>query len=320
MSGRLALVVDGKGAVLETGTHGTVVLTYADGTRERVGIRALGSVVLHGEVKLSTGVLQALAAEGVPVTFLSSGRQASAIEFSPLPERQVTLRHAQHLAYADPARRHDMARRVVLAKLEAMAEICRQLTPTCEGRLYRAMRSACEANDLSALMGVEGAATACYFEGLAALYAGIGPFCFNGRSRQPPRDEPNALMSLAYTMAQAPIRQLAVGAGLDLQVGFLHAMSHRRQALLLDLIEPVRAELDQWVYGLLIQRRVLSPGMFSRNPDTGVRLTKEGREAFYTLWFREGSRIALQPARKLLAAMLTTLRTLPLSQRPHLTH
>ena len=68
MSGNMALVVDRRGAALELGTHGTLVLRFADGRRERVGLHALGAVVLHGDVQISTGVLQALAAAGAGIS------------------------------------------------------------------------------------------------------------------------------------------------------------------------------------------------------------------------------------------------------------
>ncbi|WP_295457061.1 CRISPR-associated endonuclease Cas1 [uncultured Thiodictyon sp.] len=309
MSGNLALVVDHAGATLEMGSHDTVVLVHADGRRERVGLRALGSVVLHGDVKLSTGLLQAIAAHGVALTALPVRGRTPAVGFSCMPHRHVALRHAQHLAFADPQRRLELARRAVWAKLEAMAEFARRHAPAGESDLYRAMQAAAAVSDVAALMGVEGAATVKHFAALEALYLRGGPFRFNGRSRQPPRDEPNALMSLAYTLAQGQATQLALHAGLDVQIGFLHALHRDRESLSLDLIEPARAELDDWVHGLLTDRGLLKPAMFSHCDDGAVRLTKEGRGLFYPAWYREGFRIARRPMRRLLAAMLDSLRS-----------
>jgi len=312
ISGNLALVVDQVGATLEAGTHDTVVLVHADGRRERVGLRALGSVVLHGDVKLSTGLLQAMAAHSVALTALPVRGHAPAVGFACMAHRHVLLRHQQHLAYADPSRRLEIARKVVWAKCEAMAEFARAHAPEGEADLYRAMQSASGVTELAELMGVEGAATLKHFESLQALYLRAGSFRFNGRSRQPPRDAPNALMSLAYTLAQGQATQLALHAGLDVQLGFLHALHRDRESLSLDLIEPARAELDGWVYALLTQRALLKPMMFSNCDDGAVRLTLEGRRLFYPAWYREGFRIALRPMRRLLARILESLRhTLP---------
>jgi len=308
MSGNLALVIDQPGATLEIGTHDTVVLVHADGRRERVGLRALGSVVLHGDVKLSTSLLQALAAHGVALTALTRRGRAPAIGFTMMPHRHAALCQQQHLAYADAARRLELARAVVWAKLEAMAQFARDHGPDAEMAQYQAMHAAGGVSDIAGLMGVEGSATAKHFETLAALYQRGNPFRFNGRSRQPPLDEPNALMSLAYTLAQGQATQLALRAGLDVQIGFLHALHRDRESLALDLIEPARPELDGWVHALLTQRRLLKPDLFTRAEDGAVWLTKEGRSLFYPVWFREGCRIALKPMRRLLAGVLTCLR------------
>ena len=308
MSGNLALVVDQAGATLETGTHETVVLVHADGRRERVGLRALGAVVLHGDVTLSTGLLQALASHGVALTALPRSGRRPALGFVCLPERHAELRHRQHLAYADPTQRMALARQAVWAKLKAMAEFARAHAPDLEPDLYRAMTAATGAAEVAELMGVEGAATVKHFGGLAALYARNGAFRFDGRSRQPPLDEPNALMSLAYTLAQGQAVQLALHAGLDVQIGFLHALQRDRESLALDLLEPARAALDEWVHGLLTEGPLQDPALFTHAPDGGVWLTLEGRRLFYPVWFREGFRVALRPMRRLLAGVLECLR------------
>ena len=308
MNGQLALVVDRRGATLELGSHDTVVLVDADGRRERVGMKALGSVVLHGNIALSTGLLQALAAHGVALVALPVRGYAPAVGFARMPHGHLTLRHQQHLAYGDATRRLALARRVVLAKLEAMTEFARAHGPEIEPELYAAMQSASTAGSVAELMGVEGAATLKHFAVLGALYERGSPFRFNGRSRQPPRDEPNALMSLAYTLAQGQATQLALRSGLDVQLGFLHALHRERESLALDLLEPARSALDDWGHGLLAHQGPLATTHFSRLEDGGVRLTQEGRALFYPLWFREGFRVALRPMRRLLAGVLETLR------------
>jgi len=307
MSGSLALVVDQTGATLELGTHNTVSLIHADGRRERVGIRALGSVVLHGDVRLSTGVLQALAANGVELTMLPRWNHLPTIAFSRMPDRQVTLRHQQHMTYANATYRMELARRVVWAKLASMSDFAGCHAPEENLSFYKAMRAAADVTNIEELMGVEGAATRKHFDTLESLYKRTSPFCFNGRSRQPPRDEPNALMSLSYTLAQSQATQLVIQTGLDPQIGFLHTLSQDRDSFSLDIIEPARAKLDAWVHTLLKEQGLLKPGMFEQS-DESVRLTKEGRTLFYPAWFREGYRIALSPMRKLLATFLAHLR------------
>jgi|GEM_PF-1802884 len=309
MSGHLALVVDRAGAALEIGSHDTVVLRHADGSTERVGLRALGTVVLHGNVKFSTELLRSLAAHDVALAMIPGpGYDDITAGFAPLAHRGAAMRHRQHLAYASEEQRLALARAAVIAKLRAMAEFALDHAPDAGGPFYRAMTAAVAARDLATLMGIEGAATARHFARLGAVYGPAGPFTFNGRSRQPPMDAPNALMSLAYALAQAEAVRLVLRAGLDVQVGFLHSLDRDRQSLALDLIEPARAPLDAWVHELLAQRCSIRPNMFTGSERGPVWLTKEGRSAFYPMWFRDGYRIALGSMRPLLARILTALR------------
>jgi CRISP-associated protein Cas1 len=311
MSGHLALVVDQPGATLEPGTHDTVVLRYKDGRCERVGLRALGSVVLHGDVKLSTGLLRMLAAQNVALAVIARNTRAASAGFAQLPHRHAERRHQQHLSHADAPRRLELARLAVGAKLDAMAEFARRHMPGAADDMYRAMHAAAQTESMAALMGVEGAASARHFGLLQEAYRAEREFHFSGRTRQPPADPPNALMSLAYTLAQAEAAQLVLRSGLDVQIGFLHGIHRDRQSLALDLLEPARPVLDDWVHELLVRRRVIAPGMFARSEHGPSWLTKEGRAAFYPLWFQEGYRVALPPMRSLLARLLAALRRVP---------
>lgn len=307
MSGSLALVVDEAGSRLEAGTHDTVVLVHPDGRRERLGVRALGSLVLHGDITLSTTLLRQLARNGVSLTVLPLRGSGTATALTGLPHRHLLLRHKQHLAYADPARRLGLALCVVEAKLNSIEASAGAAAPQSAAFLA-GLRAASCAPDIATLMGVEGAASSRHFSRLAALYAQDGVFHFGGRSR-PPADGPNALMSLSYTLAHAQANQLAIAAGLDAQLGFLHSLHRDRESLGLDLIEPARPAIDGWVLDLLAGRRLILPDMLSQGTGEPVRLTKAGRAAFYPLWFQEGHRIALRPMRSLLARILDALRS-----------
>lgn len=309
MNGHLALVIDQPGTTLTQGTHDTLVVTYTEGRRERVGLRALGAVVLHGDIQLTTGVLHALAAHGIDCTALPTRQSTPAVRLTHPPHRFAQLRHQQHRLIADPTRRLELARWVVWAKLDAMAEFARQHQPDSVDTYYQAMHSAALANDVAALMGVEGAATRKHFAILGTLYQQHSThFRFPERSRQPPRDPVNALMSLTYTLAQGQATQQVLRAGLDLPLGFLHQAHRDRDALALDLLEPARAVIDDWVFGLLTRDARLTPAMFTQAKDGGVWLTKEGRARFYPAWFRDGHRLTLPPMRRLLAKLLEQLR------------
>ena len=91
----------------------------------------------------------------------------------------------------------------------------------------------------------------------------------------------------------------------------MHSLHRDRQSLALDLLEPARAAIDNWVHEILVHRGTITPAMFTTTARGPTWLTKEGRAAFYPLWFRDGYRIVLPPMRSLLAGLLMQLRRVP---------
>jgi CRISPR-associated protein Cas1 len=140
------------------------------------------------------------------------------------------------------------------------------------------------ADTIDKLMGLEGALAAAWFSLLATVLP--EKWRFTGRNRRPPQDPFNALLSLAYTLLMAEIRQVLISEGLDPAFGYLHQPVAGREALVLDFTELFRATADFGMYALLEQ---LSPEDFAYTHDYGCRLTKTARPEFYSFWaqFRE---------------------------------
>ncbi len=298
----MALVIDERGATLELGNHDVIVVRHHDGRSERVGLRALCSVVLNGDIGLSTGVLRALADHGVALTCAPVRGLTPTAGFTQLPWRMATLRHAQHLAFADPDARLGIARAVVTAKLDSMFP--QGNLPSSRNTSHSKPLGQC--TSIAGLMGIEGAATQEYYECLARRVT--DPYRFAGRVRRPPRDPFNAMMSYTYTLAQAVAAQMLARHGLDLQIGFLHGVYRDRQSLALDLIEPARAVIDEWLIEIMCRRSEIDPERFSDNEADGCRLDKNGRRIFLRLWFAQGQLLAVRPMRGLLASILSALR------------
>ena len=130
---------------------------------------------------------------------------------------------------------------------------------------------------------------------------------FKERNRRPPRDPVNALLSLSYTLAGNSIGQLASTRGLDISLGFLHAPLNGRPSLALDLLEPVRPWIDQWIWQQ-VDKGLLTPKQFSNNLEQGCRLDKEGRQAFFSAWYDEAEPWLEKHKRESLAHILKTIR------------
>jgi len=298
--GSLALLVDHRGSRLELGPNQTLVVRREEGRCERVGLKALGEVVLIGDVGLDSRVLRTLASMHVAVSCLPlRGGDATALLMGP-PTRAVQVRHAQHLACADPALRLALARITVRHKIAAAESLAASPYPDWASCVE-------QATDLASLMGAEGSASRRHFERMrAALPAAWG---FSKRLRHPPPDPINALLSLCYTLVLAPAAQLLVRTGLDVQLGFLHEAHRDRPALVLDLIEVARPHVDKFVV-TLANDGSLRPENFHTQPGVGMRLDLNGRQRFYPRWFADGAARIRGPMQALLAEWLTLLGTI----------
>jgi len=145
--------------------------------------------------------------------------------------------------------------------------------------LVDSLRALPEVTNLDSLRGVEGDAARQYFSGLNLL---VRPdlrtaFAMDGRSRRPPRDRFNAMLSFLYSMWMNDCRSALEAAGLDPQAGFLHALRPGRASLALDLMEEFRPWADRLAL-TLINRGQLKADDFMLREGGGVSLEPNARK------------------------------------------
>ncbi len=104
-------------------------------------------------------------------------------------------------------------------------------------------------------------------------------FSLDGRTRRPPRDRANSLLSFLYALVRAECSSVLEGVGLDPQVGYLHALRPGRPALALDLMEEFRPIIADRLAITLVNRRQLNAEHFEETPGNAVLLTDEGRRS-----------------------------------------
>ncbi|NIC40820.1 type I-C CRISPR-associated endonuclease Cas1c [Aquabacterium sp. A08] len=269
----------------------TLRVQVQDDTRLRVPLHHLQAVVCFGRVGLSLPLMHRLADEGVALVLLEeSGRFKARLEGA--TAGNVLLRRAQHLQSLNAAFTLDFARACVAGKVRNSRQVlqrgAREAKTASEAALLtrgaqdlaatlRALPSAC---DLDVLRGLEGEAARQYFECQPLLLkADLRPtFSMNGRTRRPPRDRMNALLSFLYAMWMNDCRSALEAVGLDPQVGFLHALRPGRAALALDLMEEFRPFADRLALSL-VNRGQIRAGDFLVREGGGVSLTDEARKA-----------------------------------------
>lgn len=267
--------------------NGDVLEVRADDEKlGEVRLEETSSLVLFGRVQASTAVLQECCRRGIPVVYLSSGGWLHGV-LQGLPHRNIALRQAQFAAASDPERCLRIARQIVRGKLLNMRTLLRRnASPDLPSAALDAIRNearlALRAPAVDALLGHEGAATRIYFENLRHVMKGppelLADFSFETRSRRPPRDRINALLSFAYAMLARELTQIAWAVGLDPYLGYLHAPRYGRPALALDLMEPFRPLVADSVCLTLVNNGEIQPSHFVERMGA-VNLTREGRAA-----------------------------------------
>ena len=261
-------------------------------TRLRVPLHHLQAVVCFGHVGLSAPLMHRLAESGITLVLLdANGHFKARLEGG--VTGNVLLRQAQHRAVDNAGFTLELARAVVAGKLKNQRQVLQRgaresKQPDDEAKLTRAaqdlaasLRALPAAADLDTLRGLEGEAARTYF---AALNLLVRPdlrelFSMDGRSRRPPRDRMNALLSFLYSMWTNDCRSACEAAGLDPQLGFLHAVRPGRAALALalDLIEEFRPWADRLAL-TLVNRGQLGADDFDLREGGAVLLQGDARK------------------------------------------
>ena len=269
----------------------TLRVMVGDDTRLRVPLHHLQAVVCFGHVGISAPLMHRLADDAIALVLLDdAGRFKARLEGA--TGGNVLLRQAQHRAAGDTAFTLNLARSVVGGKLrnqravllrgarEAKAEGDEAALTRSAQNIAASLRALPEADSLDAMRGVEGEAARGYFAALNLLVRADlrDSFAMDGRTRRPPRDRMNALLSFLYSMWTNDCRSACEAAGLDPQIGFLHAVRPGRASLALDLVEEFRPWADRLALSL-INRGQIDATAFVQREGGAVLLEGDARKA-----------------------------------------
>jgi len=285
----------------------TLRVMQEDETRLRVPLHHLQSVVCFGHVGLSAPLMHRLADDGIALVLLdAAGRFKARLEGA--MSGNVLLRRAQHRAVDSSASTLTLARAVVAGKLrnqrqvllrgarEAKAGIDETALDRAALDLAASLRALPAVADLDTLRGVEGEAARTYFAALNLLVRADlrAWFAMDGRSRRPPRDRLNALLSFLYSMWTNDCRSACEAAGLDPQLGFLHAVRPGRAALALDLVEEFRVWADRLAL-TLVNRGQIGADDFDLREGGAVLLQGDARKAVVVAYQARKQEILTHP-------------------------
>lgn len=273
------------------------VLVYVeDEVRLRVPIHNLESIITFGYTGASPALMHLCASRGVALSFLSPSGRLLAKVTSPVTGN-VLLRKRQYELSDNLETSLELARNFVLGKLLNSRTVLRRFLRDHKGRrgfesisnaeraLGDQIKRVMQMDSLDRLRGVEGEGARTYYS--VFKYLILEPndsFAFKGRSRRPPLDRPNAVLSFLYSLLAHDCASALETVGLDPQVGFLHRIRPGRASLGLDLMEELRPYMVDRVTLSLINTRQLEETDFAVKESGGVLLTDEGRKKVIDAW------------------------------------
>jgi CRISPR-associated protein Cas1 len=268
----------------------TVRVQVGEETRLRVPLHHLQGVVCFGHVGVSAPLIHRLAEDGIALVLLDANGRFKARVEGPVAGN-VLLRQAQHRVADNSKFTIALARAIVAGKLKNQRQVLQRGARETkdsedQARLTRAsqdiaasLRALAAAPDLDTLRGLEGEAARTYFAAFNLLIRADlrEPFAMDGRTRRPPRDRMNALLSFFYSLWMNDCRSACEAAGLDPQIGFLHALRPGRAALALDLMEEFRPIADRLAL-TLVNRGQVGADSFDMREGGAVLLQGDARK------------------------------------------
>ena len=287
----------------------TVCVDIEKQTKLRVPLHNLEGVVGFGNVMFSPFLLGACAETGVSVSMLTrNGRFLAAV--TGYPSGNVLLRREQYRCADNPIACASIVGSCVAAKIANSRHIFARAVRDHGDKSNTAKNTLRDLRDLAkraatgtntdSIRGIEGDAARRYFSVFPTMLtlsnvAEREAFMMNGRSRRPPLDRCNALLSFIYTLLMGDCRSACESAGLDNQVGFLHRDRSGRPGLALDLMEEFRAILADRLALSLINRRQLTANDFEIRETGAVTMTDSARKTVLVAWQKRKDEVIRHP-------------------------
>lgn len=276
-----------------------IVMEVEGEIRGRLPAHMLESLVCIGRVLVSPPLLGYCSEQGISVCFLAPNGKFLARVEGPV-SGNVLLRREQYRRTDDPQGCTGVVRNLLIGKIhnqrtvlgralrdhgEKFTEEARSSLTHAHSRLKRILGKLQDEAVLDVLRGLEGEAAQAYFGVFNQLLRVDNPaLTFRGRSRRPPLDAVNALLSFLYTLLTHDCRSALETVGLDPAVGFLHRDRPGRPSLALDLVEEFRPLLADRLALSLINRKQLGERDFRYLDNGAVLLKDDARKTVLTAY------------------------------------
>ncbi len=263
-----------------------IIVTKGKETVLQMPMIKVDRILVFGNIQITAQAVNVLLDEGIEVSYLSPhGKFRGKIQ--PAESKNVFLRIAQYERALDDDFSTEMARTIVNAKVNnGKALITRYQRNYPEQNFDKELESIVSTlskleaqRDVAGIMGIEGTATATFFKAYGNMFH--GNLRFEKRTRRPPKDPVNAVLSFGYTLLTNEFFSLATAHGLDPYIGFLHGLSYGRPSLPLDLVEEFRHPfIDRFTLSLF-NNQILTADDFEPVENQGIYLKKEALKRYF---------------------------------------
>lgn len=275
--------IDENGA--QIGTEGNrLTIKYRNGDVRSFPIETIESIIMMGKSQLTTQCMEKCMNKGIPVAFFSKGgkyfgRLMSSGHVKPELQRKQSALYDTDFAF-------ELSRKIIKAKIQNQTVVLRRYAKSRDldlSGLIVSMKSDIKHIDnvknIPELMGYEGNSAKTYFKGLSQCVD--DEFEFEGRSKRPPKDPFNSLISLGYSILMNNIYEVVEEKGLNPYFGFMHRDGENHPTLVSDLMEEWRAVLiDSTAMSLINGKEILRLNFYTDYENPGVFIDKDGLNIF----------------------------------------
>ena len=260
----------------------TLQVRNDEGVQAEMPLFEAAGISLFGNVQISSQAMRAVLGRDVPVFYLSYGGWLNGYARS-VNDHSLDLRQAQHRVAADAQASLPIARAIVFGKIRNQRTMVRRSLGSMARSVLQGLsllsHRAQTAPDAESLLGFEGSAARMYFEAFADMLRIQTGFEVTGRTRRPPTDPVNAMLSFGYAMLSKEALAAAVAVGFEPGLGFYHKVRAGRPSLALDLMEEFRPLIVDSTVLSLVNAREIQASHFDRR-GKAIVLTQGGRKIF----------------------------------------
>lgn len=274
--------------------NGNVCVSIGGCEKASIPITQINSIILFGKNTLSTALLAFCSKNDVTISFLSENGFFEGRLCGPV-SGNVLLRKRQYDSLNDRAFVDRFVRDLLFCKIRNSKSVLirhgRTMTnPLAKDAVSSAVTELSDAakklafcEDVDSMRGIEGAAASIYFSQFDTMLSSPRGYRFASRSKRPPLNEVNAVLSFVYTMLAHDVSSSMEAVGLDPAAGYLHALRPGRASFALDLMEELRAPLCDRLVITMFNRDEFQTQDFE-NDAGAVYLSEKGRRKVLEQW------------------------------------